>query len=162
MNAKNVASFSVNHDTLLRGVYVSREDVVGGETLTTFDIRMKLANKEPVLGNSEIHTLEHLFAVYLRSEKSGWADKVIYIGPMGCRTGFYLIVTGEYSSENILPLVKGMFDASVKFGGDVPATTSIECGNYLEHNLEFAKFEARRFIDEVLDRIKIENLVYPD
>jgi len=161
MNAKSVASFSVNHDTLKRGVYVSRKDAVSGNVLTTFDIRLKLANQEPVLGNPEIHTLEHLFAVYLRGD-SGWEDKVIYIGPMGCRTGFYLIVAGDFSSEEILPLVKGMFNAAMNFGGAVPATTSIECGNYLEHNLAFAKFEARKFYDEVLACIKPENLVYPE
>jgi len=150
MDAKNVSSFSVNHDTLVRGVYVSRKDDVGGSALTTFDIRMKLPNREPVLGNPEIHTLEHLFAVYLRGNDSGWADNVVYIGPMGCRTGFYLILKGDFAADDILSLVKGMFVAVANFAGDVPATTSIECGNYLEHNLVTAQWEARKFYEEVL------------
>jgi len=150
MDAKNVSSFSVNHDTLVRGVYVSRKDDVGDNSLTTFDIRMKLPNREPVLGNPEIHTLEHLFAVYLRSNDSGWADKVVYIGPMGCRTGFYLILKGDLAVAEVLPLVKGMFTAVINFTGSVPATTSIECGNYLEHNLATAQWEAKKFYNEVL------------
>jgi S-ribosylhomocysteine lyase len=161
MNAKKVSSFNVNHDKLRRGLYVSRRDDVNGNALTTFDVRMKLPNIEPVLGNPEIHTLEHLFAVYLRGESGDWADKVVYIGPMGCRTGMYLILKGELNPEGILPLIKGMFEAVMNYEGGVPATTSAECGNCLEHNLATAKWEAKKYYDEVLADIKQENMEYP-
>jgi len=149
MDFRNVTSFKVDHDTMVRGVYVSRKDDFNGNILTTFDIRMKIPNKEPVLGNPEIHTLEHLFAVYLRGYDSGWADSVIYIGPMGCRTGFYLILKGDYIVYNIASLIKKMFLAVMEYEGEVPATTSKECGNYLEHNLVTAKWEAKQFYDDV-------------
>ncbi len=155
-----VASFSVDHDRMLRGVYVSRKDKVGDEILTTFDIRMKLPNKEPVLDNPAIHTLEHLMAVYLRSEKN-WADKVIYVGPMGCRTGMYLILKGDLESCDIIDLLKDTFKYAADFEGDVPAAQSKQCGNYLDHNLVFAKYEAKKYYDEVLSDIKEENMIYP-
>ena len=157
-----VPSFTVNHDKMLRGVYVSRVDQIGNEYVTTFDIRMKVPNREPVLGNPEIHTLEHLFAVYLRGESGAWAEEIVYIGPMGCRTGMYLIVKGGKRSEEIIEPLKAMFMYVMNFTGAVPATTSPECGNYLDHNLEFAKWEARRFYNEVLKDITAENMVYPD
>lgn len=157
----DVVSFTINHDRLLPGVYASRKDAVGNEILTTFDIRMKRPNMEPVLGNAEIHTLEHLLAVYLRSPQSGWADQTIYVGPMGCRTGMYLIFKGDLSSEEILPLLKSTFQYVADFEGDIPATTSIECGNYLDHNLTFAKVEAQKYV-EILSSITPEQLVYPD
>lgn len=157
----DVASFTIDHDRLSPGVYVSRKDPVGREVLTTFDIRMKVPNTEPVLGNPEIHTLEHLLAVYLRSPESGWADKVIYVGPMGCRTGIYLILTGDLSSEEILPLLKNTFRYVADFTGTVPATTSPECGNYLDHNLTFAKIEAEKYL-KILNEITPEQLTYPE
>lgn len=155
-----VASFNVDHDRMLKGVYVSRKDKVSTEILTTFDIRMKLPNKEPVLDNSAIHSLEHLFAVFLRSNPN-WEDKIIYVGPMGCRTGMYLIVKGDLQPFDILDLLKDMFKYVIDFKGNVPATTSIECGNYLDHNLTFAKFEAEKFYNEILLNLKLENTIYP-
>lgn len=156
-----VASFTIDHDRLLRGVYVSRKDMVGDETLTTFDIRLKVPNKEPVLGNPEIHTLEHLLAVYLRGNEQ-WADKIIYVGPMGCRTGIYLILKGDLESEDIIELLKDTFKFVIDFDDVIPATTSIECGNYLDHNLVFAKYEAEKYYNEVLLNIKQENMIYPE
>ncbi|MDR2903680.1 MAG: S-ribosylhomocysteine lyase [Clostridiales bacterium] len=156
-----VASFTIDHDRLKRGVYVSRKDRVGEETVTTFDIRLKTPNAEPVLDNPAIHTLEHLFAVYLRGESGEWRDKVIYIGPMGCRTGFYLILKGDLDSAGILGLMKDLFVYTAEFSAAVPATTSKECGNYLDHNLAMAQWEARKFLDEVLTGIQPENLNYP-
>jgi len=156
-----VASFLVNHDTMMRGVYVSRRDTIGAEVLTTFDIRVKTPNREPVLDNPAIHTLEHLMAVYLRGESGDWAEKVVYIGPMGCRTGMYLIMKGALEPADILPLLKEMFAFAARFDAPVPATTSIECGNYLDHNLTFAKWEAAKFLSEVLDCITPAQMVYP-
>lgn len=155
-----VVSFTVNHDDMLRGVYVSRLDKVGDSTITTFDVRMKVPNIEPVLGNAEIHTMEHLMAVYLRSNKE-WADNIIYIGPMGCRTGMYLIVKGDIKPLDVLPLLQNTFSFIINFDSDIPATTSRECGNYLEHNLAFAKWEAKKYYEEVLTKMKEENMVYP-
>lgn len=156
-----VASFTIDHDRMLRGVYVSRKDMVGGETVTTFDIRLKVPNKEPVIDNPAIHTLEHLLAVYLRGNEE-WADKVIYVGPMGCRTGMYLILKGDLESEDIIELLKSTFKFVMDFEGEIPATTSKECGNYLDHNLVFAKYEAEKYYNEVLLNIKQENMVYPE
>lgn len=156
-----VASFTIDHDRLLRGVYVSRKDSAGDETLTTFDIRIKLPNKEPVMDTSAIHTLEHLMAVYLRGNEK-WEDKVIYVGPMGCRTGMYLILKGDYESRDIIELMKDTFRYVMEFDGEVPAASSKECGNYLDHNLVFAKWEAAKFYNEVLIDIKQENMVYPE
>lgn len=147
----NVPSFKVNHDTLKRGVYVSRIDTVGNSYLTTFDIRIKVPNKEPVLGNPEIHTLEHLLATYLRSDESKWSNEVIYIGPMGCRTGMYLILKGKLNVEDILDLLKNALLYIINFDKEIPANTSKECGNYLDHNLTFAKYEAKKFYEEVLN-----------
>jgi S-ribosylhomocysteine lyase len=157
-----VASFTIDHDRLERGIYVSRVDRLGGETLTTFDIRMKKPNSEPVIDNPAIHTLEHLFAVYLRGESGGWAENVVYIGPMGCRTGMYLILKGERTPAEILPLVKAMLRYVTGFSGAVPATTSKECGNCLDHNLVTAQYEARKYLEEVVDVITDKQMVYPD
>lgn len=157
----DVVSFTINHDKLLRGIYVSRKDKVGNETVTTFDIRMKLPNREPVMDNPAIHTLEHLMAVYLRGNKK-WADKVIYIGPMGCRTGMYLILKGDLESKDIVDLLKDTYKYVIDFNEEIPATTSIECGNYLDHNLVFAKYEAEKFYNEVLNNISDNNLIYPN
>lgn len=155
-----VASFTIDHDRLLRGVYVSRKDTVGDSVVTTFDIRLKVPNKEPVIDNPAIHTLEHIMAVYLRGNKQ-WEDKVIYVGPMGCRTGMYLILKGDLESKNIIELLKDTFKFIIDFNEDIPAATSKECGNYLDHNLYFAKYEAKKFYNEVLLNIKDENMVYP-
>lgn len=156
-----VASFTIDHDRLLRGIYVSRKDSVGNETVTTFDVRIKRPNIEPPVDIPAIHTLEHLLAVYLRSDESGWADKVIYVGPMGCRTGMYLIFNGDLSSKDVADVITKSFEYVRDFEGIVPATTSKECGNYLDHNLTIAKWESKKFLDEVLYNLKDENLVYP-
>lgn len=156
----DVVSFTINHDKLLPGVYISRKDEIGAEVLTTFDVRMKHSNKEPVLGNPEIHTMEHLMAVYMRSEKSGWADKLIYIGPMGCRTGMYMIVKGDVTPKEVVPLLIDTFKYIKDFDQAIPATTSIECGNYLDHNLAFARCEAQKYLD-ILNNITEDRMVYP-
>ena len=122
-----VASFTIDHDRLLRGIYVSRKDSVGSETVTTFDVRIKRPNIEPPVDIPAIHTLEHLLAVYLRSDESGWADKVIYVGPMGCRTGMYLIFKGDLSSKDVADVITKSFEYVRDFEGIVPATTSKEC-----------------------------------
>lgn len=157
----DVVSFTIDHDRMQRGIFVSRKDAVGHEMVTTFDIRMKIPNREPVLDNPAIHTLEHLLAVYLRGHSGEWAEKVIYIGPMGCRTGMYLIVKGDLSAADIVPLVKDAIAFVKEFTGIIPATTSMECGNYLDHNLAFAKWEAEKYYQEVLMNLKPENLSYP-
>ncbi len=157
---KTVSSFEVDHDRLLKGVYVSRIDEVGTEKVTTFDLRMKLPNVEEVLSNGGIHTIEHIMAVYLRTLAGDFSKDVLYVGPMGCRTGMYLILKGLKNPKEIVPVLTNLFEYIVNFDGPVPATTSIECGNYRDHNLEDAKKEAKLYL-EVLKNIKEENMVYP-
>lgn len=157
---EKVSSFEVNHDDLLRGVYVSRIDSVGKEKLTTFDLRMKLPNVEEVLSNGGIHTIEHIMAVYLRTLAGDFSEDVLYVGPMGCRTGMYLILKGLYQPKDIVPVLIELFDYIANFEGEVPATTSVECGNYRDHNLKDAKKEAKLYSD-LLKNIKDENMVYP-
>ncbi len=157
---EKIASFTIDHCHLLRGIYVSRQDTVGTETITTFDIRMKEPNNEPVLGNGAIHTIEHLVATYLRNDKD-WKDQIIYWGPMGCLTGNYLIMKGDIKPADIVELLKRAFQFVVDFQGDIPGATPMDCGNYLLHDLPMAKWESKKYITEVLDVIKPENLVYP-
>lgn len=157
----NVSSFEVDHDKMLKGVYVSRIDKVGNENITTFDLRMKLPNKEVVLENGAIHTIEHLMAVYLRTLSGDFSDEVLYVGPMGCRTGMYLILKGLPTPESIVPTLIELFSFIENFEGEVPATTSKECGNYRDHDLNGAKKEASLYL-EVLKNIKEENMVYPN
>lgn len=156
-----VASFTIDHDRLLRGIYVSRKDMVGNETLTTFDIRIKRPNVEPCIDTAAIHTLEHLMAVYLRGRED-WEDKIIYVGPMGCRTGMYVIFRGDLEPEDILDVMKDTFKFMAEYNDEIPATTSKECGNYLDHNLAYTKWECEKFYNEVLVDIKEENMVYPE
>ncbi len=156
-----VASFTINHDKLLRGIYVSRKDMVGEEVVTTFDIRIKRPNVEPCIDTAAIHTLEHLMAVYLRGRED-WEDKIIYVGPMGCRTGMYLIFKGDLEPMDILELMKDCFKYIAEYDKPIPATTSKECGNYLDHNLVYANYECSKFYNEVLMNIKEENMVYPE
>ena len=158
---EKIASFTIDHERLMRGVFVSRIDSAGEEKLTTFDIRMKLPNREPVMNTAEIHTIEHLGATYLRN-CSDIKDKVIYFGPMGCRTGFYLIIAGEVSSKNILPVISEMFLFISEYIGEVPGADPVSCGNYLDMNLPMARYEADKFYKEVLTCAKRENLEYPD
>ncbi len=155
-----IASFTVNHLDLLAGIYVSRKDRVGEETLTTFDLRFTRPNIEPVMGTAGIHTIEHLGATFLRNHKK-WSDKVIYFGPMGCRTGFYLILAGDLESEEIVDLIGEMIQFIVDFEGDIPGYSPRDCGNYLDNNLSMAKFYAAKFQKEVLRDISEKVLKYP-
>jgi S-ribosylhomocysteine lyase len=158
---KQIASFTIDHLRLLRGVYVSRKDTAGVETLTTFDIRMTQPNFEPVMNTAEMHTIEHLAATYLRNHKD-YASKIIYFGPMGCRTGFYLILAGDYESREIIPLLTSMFEFIRDFEGEVPGATAINCGNYLDMNLNMAKYLANKFLNEILYNITEKHLIYPN
>ena len=156
---EKIASFQVDHLRLKPGVYVSRKDMYGSLVLTTFDLRYKEPNKEPVLDQPALHTIEHLCATFLRSHKN-WSDKVVYFGPMGCRTGFYLILEGEHSSAGILPLLLELLDWIEKFEGDIPGASAVECGNWQEQNLDMAKYECRKYA-ALLRNAKKENLEYP-
>ena len=155
-----IASFTVNHLTLLPGIYVSRKDKVGEEVITTFDIRMTAPNREPVINTAEIHTMEHLGATFLRNHKE-WAEKVIYFGPMGCRTGFYMILAGDLESKDVVGLVTEMFTFMAEFEGDVPGAAARDCGNYLDNNLTLAKIYMKKYKEEVLDNPVPERLHYP-
>ncbi len=157
---EKIPSFTIDHINLLRGVYVSRKDEVGGEVITTFDIRMKEPNREPVMGVPELHTFEHLAATYLRNDEE-WKDKIIYFGPMGCCTGNYLLLKGDYKSEDILDLLKNMFKFIAEFDDEIPGASAKDCGNYLCNNLPMARYEAKKFLSEVLNNIKDTNLNYP-
>ena len=157
---ERIASFTVNHDNLLRGIYVSRKDSLDDKWLTTFDIRMKEPNREPVLDVPLLHTIEHLGATWLRNN-SKWGGKVIYFGPMGCRTGCYLILKGNLESKEILQLIKEMFTFISNYSGSIPGASPGECGNHLSHDLPMAAWEAKKFLTEVLASPTRENLGYP-
>lgn len=156
-----IASFTVNHLTLLPGIYVSRKDYVGQEVITTFDLRLTRPNKEPVMNTAEIHTIEHLAATYLRNDEE-FGGRTVYFGPMGCRTGFYLLLSGEYESKDIVELMKRLFTFIRDFEGEVPGAKARDCGNYLDMNLPMAKWTAERYLRDTLLCIKDENLVYPE
>ena len=156
---KKIESFLVDHLRLKPGVYVSRKDKYNDVVITTFDLRVKEPNKEPVLDQPALHTIEHLCATFLRSHEE-WKDKIVYFGPMGCRTGFYVIMEGDYSSADIVHLLMEMFEWIDKFEGDIPGATPAECGNYREQNIEMAKWESRRYA-ALLRNAGIENLEYP-
>lgn len=158
---EKIASFTVNHLNLLAGIYVSRKDHIGSETVTTFDLRFTRPNVEPVMVTAGIHTIEHLGATFLRNHKE-WADKVIYFGPMGCRTGFYLILAGDLESGDIVGLVDEMIQFIIYFQGEIPGYSPKDCGNYLDNNLGIAQYYAERYKSEVLDNIGPERLKYPD
>lgn len=158
---KKIPSFTVDHIRLLRGIYVSRKDTVGNETVTTFDVRMKEPNREPVLSPSAIHTIEHLAATFLRNHPA-WGERIVYWGPMGCLTGNYLIVKGDLSSADVLPLLVETFRFIAHYEGDVPGASPKDCGNYLMMNLPMAKWEAAKYLHEVLECAQEANLVYPD
>lgn len=155
-----IPSFTINHEKLLRGIYVSRKDEVGGETVTTFDIRMKEPNREPALHAGALHTIEHLAATFLRNDKE-WKDRVIYWGPMGCLTGNYLLLRGDLQPKDIVDLMRRTFKFIADFEGEIPGAAPRDCGNYLLHDLPMAKWEAKKFLTEVLEQIKPENMVYP-
>ena len=156
---EKIASFTIDHLNLLPGVYVSRKDFVGKEVITTFDIRVTRPNFEPVMNTAEIHTIEHLAATFLRNHNE-YKDKTIYFGPMGCRTGFYLLLSGDYESKDIIDLMKELFSFMADFEGDVPGASARDCGNYLDMNLPMAKYVARKYLEEVLENITEERLVY--
>lgn len=158
---EKIASFTVNHLTLLPGVYVSRHDNFNGADITTLDIRMTRPNFEPVMNTAEIHTIEHLGATFLRNHPE-FGDKIVYFGPMGCRTGFYMLIAGKYTSAQIVPLVKDMFAFMADFKGDVPGACARDCGNFRDMNLPMANYLADKFLREVLNNIDDSRLVYPE
>ena len=156
---ERIESFSVNHLILEPGIYVSRKDEFNNVVLTTFDIRMTTPNREPVMNTAEIHTIEHLGATYLRNNPN-WKKKVVYFGPMGCRTGFYLILEGDLMSADVVELVRDMFSFIADFEGDIPGAKPEECGNYLDQNLDMAKWLSKRYINNTLNLIDDKHLNY--
>lgn len=156
---ETIKSFTVDHKRLLPGVYVSRKDSTGHDVVTTFDIRMTRPNFEPVMNTAEIHTLEHLGATFLRNHEE-WGDKIIYSGPMGCRTGFYLLLAGDYESEDIISLLREMFEFVCHFEGEIPGAAPEACGNYLDQNLPMAKYLAEKYLEHVLTGITPDRLKY--
>ena len=157
---EKIASFTSDHIKLQPGVYVSRKDHIGDEVITTFDLRMTSPNEEPVMNTAEMHTIEHLAATFLRNHKE-YGTKTVYFGPMGCRTGFYLLLAGDYESNDIIDLMVEMFTFIRDFKGEVPGASAKDCGNYLDMNLGMANYLAKKYLDEVLIDIKPERLVYP-
>ncbi len=158
---EKIASFTIDHIKLKPGVYVSRKDVVGDQIITTFDLRMTSPNDEPVMNTAEVHTIEHLGATFLRNHKE-FGTKTIYFGPMGCRTGFYLLLAGDYESRDIVPLMREMYTFIRDFHEEVPGASAKDCGNYLDMNLGMANWLAKRYLDEVLTDISEDRLVYPE
>lgn len=158
---EKIASFTIDHMKLQPGIYVSRKDHVGEQTITTFDLRMTSPNDEPVMNTAEVHTIEHLGATYLRNEPQ-YKDKIIYFGPMGCRTGFYLLLAGDYESKDIVGLITAMYKFIRDFKGDVPGASPKDCGNYLDMNLGMANYLAKKYLDTVLYSIDETHLVYPE
>ncbi|WP_283683247.1 S-ribosylhomocysteine lyase [Parablautia sp. Marseille-Q6255] len=157
---KKIASFTIDHIRLLPGLYVSRKDHIGSEVVTTFDIRMTKPNGEPVMNTAEIHTIEHLAATFLRNHAQ-YGEKTVYFGPMGCRTGFYLLLAGDYESKDIVPLMREMFTFIRDFHDEVPGASAKDCGNYLDMNLPMANYLAEKYLRDVLADITEERLVYP-
>ena len=157
---EKITSFTIDHIKLQPGLYVSRKDKVGAETVTTFDLRVTSPNEEPVMNTAEIHAIEHLAATYLRNDKQ-WQDKVIYFGPMGCRTGFYLLLAGDYESKDIVDLVLECFRFVRDYRGEIPGASAKDCGNYLDLNLTMANYWAARYA-ALLENIDGSRLVYPE
>ena len=157
---EKIASFTIDHIKLQPGIYVSRKDQIGQEVVTTFDLRMTSPNEEPVMNTAEVHTIEHLGATYLRN-KEEIRDKVIYFGPMGCRTGFYLLLAGDYASKDIVALVTEMFEFIRDYRGEVPGASPKDCGNYLDMNLGMANYLAARYLEKTLYGIDDAHLIYP-
>ena len=157
---KKIPSFTIDHLHLLRGIYVSRKDYIGDEVVTTFDIRMKEPNREPALGYGALHTIEHLAATYLRNH-SVYADRIVFWGPMGCCTGNYFLMRGDLKSSDIVELMRETFRFIRDFEGEVPGAAPQDCGNYLLHDLPMAKYEADKYLREVLDVLTEANLNYP-
>ena len=157
---EKITSFTIDHIKLQPGLYVSRTDRIGAEAVTTFDLRLTSPNEEPVLNTAEIHTIEHLAATYLRNDPQ-WKDRVLYFGPMGCRTGFYLLLAGALSSRDVLPLVLGCFRFVEGFSGEVPGASAKDCGNFLDMNLPMANYWGKKYAD-LLENISDDRLVYPE
>ncbi len=157
---EKIPSFMVDHLALLPGVYVSRRDPVGGDVVTTFDIRMKAPNREPVMNTAEIHAIEHLGATFLRNSAQ-WKDRILYFGPMGCRTGFYLVMKGGWTTPDILPLLGETFAFIAGYEGAIPGASARDCGNWLDMNLPMARFEAGRFLELTLSVMDESRMVYP-
>ncbi len=157
---EKIASFTIDHIKLEPGVYVSRKDHVGDSVITTFDLRMTSPNDEPVMNTAEMHTIEHLAATFLRNHAE-YKDKTIYFGPMGCRTGFYLLLAGDFESKDIVPLMVEMYEFIRDFKGDVPGASAKDCGNYLDMNLGMANYLADKYLNNVLYNIDDKHLIYP-
>ena len=158
---EKITSFTIDHIKLVPGLYVSRKDMVGDYPVTTFDIRITNPNEEPVMNTAEMHTIEHLAATFLRNHAE-YGKKTLYFGPMGCRTGFYLLLSGDYESKDIVPLMKEMFTFIADFEGEVPGAAAKDCGNYLDMNLPMARYCAKKYLNEVLENITEKQLVYPE
>lgn len=158
---EKIASFTIDHMKLLPGLYVSRKDFVGQEVITTFDIRMTRPNFEPVMNTAEVHTIEHLAATFLRNHPV-YAEKIVYFGPMGCRTGFYLILAGDYESKDIVPLMIELYQFMADFKDEVPGACAKDCGNYLDMNLNMANYLSKKYLEEVLLKIDDTRLIYPN
>ena len=157
---EKITSFTIDHIKLQPGLYVSRKDRIGAETVTTFDLRLTSPNEEPVMNTAEMHTMEHLAATFLRNHPV-WKERIIYFGPMGCRTGFYLLVAGDHSSMEVLPLVTECFQFIRDFTGEVPGASAKDCGNYLDMNLPMANYWGRRYT-KLLENIDDTRLIYPE
>ena len=157
---EKITSFTIDHIKLQPGLYVSRKDRVGAETVTTFDLRLTSPNEEPVMNTAEVHTIEHLGATYLRNDPV-WKDRVLYFGPMGCRPGFYLLLTGVYESKDVLRLVLDCFRFVRDYSGEVPGASAKDCGNYLDMNLPMANYWGGKYV-AVLENADESRLVYPD
>ena len=157
---EKITSFTIDHLRLQPGLYVSRKDPVGQETVTTFDLRLTSPNEEPVMNTAEMHTIEHLAATYLRNEPK-WKEQVLYFGPMGCRTGFYLLMKGDLSSRDLLPLVTACFRFIADYTGEVPGASAKDCGNYLDMNLPMANYWGKRYV-RLLENIDDSRLTYPE
>ena len=157
---KKITSFTIDHIKLIPGVYLSRKDHVGSEVITTFDLRMTSPNDEPVMNTAEMHAIEHLAATFLRNH-SIYGEEIIYFGPMGCRTGFYLLLAGDYESEEIIPLLIELFQFITDFHEEIPGASAKDCGNYLDMNLPMARYLAKKYLSEVLLSITEKRLHYP-
>ena len=157
---EKITSFTIDHIKLQPGVYVSRRDNVGAEVITTFDLRMTSPNEELVMNTAEVHTIEHLGATFLRNHPV-YGSKTIYFGPMGCRTGFYLLLAGDYTSRDIVPLMVEMYEFIRDYKDEVPGASPKDCGNYLDMNLGMANWLAERYLDHVLYHITEDRLNYP-
>lgn len=158
---KKIPSFEVDHERLLRGIYVSRKDRIGAETVTTFDVRLKRPNVDTVIKSNAMHTLEHLGATFLRNHPV-YAEQLIYFGPMGCFTGVYVVLKGDLESVDVIPMMQDMFKFIAEYEGEIPGAAPKDCGNYSDHELAGAKREAKQYYEEILLQLKDENLHYPD